>query len=371
MKRKKPENVVTRTLRVRIKDKHAGLLRSMAIETNRVWNHVNEMTRDAYLEPIPGFGWVPCGEWLSSYDVNAKLNGYTKTHDVTINMFTVQEISAIHAKARNQFKRSKLRWRASAGSRRNLGWVPFRIGALTYRQGQVSYAGHRFAIWDSYGLSGKTFRAGSFSEDSRGRWYLNVTVDTEITALTATSAVGIDLGLSSIATCSDGAKLDNARFYRQAEPKLAIAQRAGKTNRVRAIHAKIKHQRHDALHKFTTTITKKHALIVVGNLRPSCMTRTKLAKSAYDAGLGALKHMLNYKAIAQSALCMEQNEAYTTQACSCCGERSGPKGRAGLGIRVWSCHACGTTHDRDINAARNILALDYSRLAVEVPVLSA
>lgn len=210
MKRKKPDDMVTKTLRVRIKDKHAALLRGMATDTNRVWNQINEMTRDAYLEPIPGFGWVPCGEWLSAFDVNARLNGYTKTHDVAINMFTVQEVSAAHAKARNQFRRSKLRWRTSAGSRRNLGWVPVRMGGITYRHGQISYAGHRFSVWDSYGLSGRTLRAGSFSEDSRGRWYLNVTVDAPKTAQTGTAAVGIDLGLSSIVTCSDAEKLDNA-----------------------------------------------------------------------------------------------------------------------------------------------------------------
>ncbi|MDO9170059.1 MAG: transposase, partial [Methylobacter sp.] len=67
---------------------------------------------------------------------------------------------------------------------------------------------------------------------------------------------------------------------------------------------------------------------------------------------------------------IEVNESYTTQACSCCDciSASSPKGRAGLRIRAWTCAECGTTHDRDINAAKNILALGHKRLAVGIPV---
>ncbi|WP_338065754.1 transposase [Rhodoferax antarcticus] len=67
----------------------------------------------------------------------------------------------------------------------------------------------------------------------------------------------------------------------------------------------------------------------------------------------------------------EVHEAYTTQICSCCGSNpsNSPKGRTGLGIREWTCNVCGSVHDRDVNAARNILALEHERLAVGIPVL--
>lgn len=123
------------------------------------------------------------------------------------------------------------------------------------------------------------------------------------------------------------------------------------------------------MHKFTTCIADRYAMVAIGQLNLSFMTQTNHAKSAYDAGLGMVKALLRYKVIARSAWFFEVNESYTTQTCSCCGNRSGPKGRPGLGIRVWSCHACGITHDRDVNAARNILALGHERLAVGIPAL--
>ncbi|WP_419593063.1 zinc ribbon domain-containing protein, partial [Thiolapillus sp.] len=77
-----------------------------------------------------------------------------------------------------------------------------------------------------------------------------------------------------------------------------------------------------------------------------------------DAGWHQLKTQLKYKAIARSGVFEEVNEAYSTQVCSCCGAKpdSSPKGRTGLGIRHWICSECGAEHDRDINAAKNILA---------------
>ena len=84
-----------------------------------------------------------------------------------------------------------------------------------------------------------------------------------------------------------------------------------------------------------------------------------------------LKTQLKYKAITRSVVFAEVNEAYTTQACSCCGSlsASSPKGRAGLGIREWVCSDCGAVHDRDVNAAKNILAAGHRRLAEGIPVL--
>lgn len=83
------------------------------------------------------------------------------------------------------------------------------------------------------------FRSGSFSQDSRGRWYFNIVVEAAQIASQATGQVGIDLGLKEVTTCSNGLKLESKQFYRQLETKLGVAQRANK-QRVKAIHAKIK-----------------------------------------------------------------------------------------------------------------------------------
>lgn len=220
-------------------------------------------------------------------------------------------------------------------------------------------------------MSAYKFRAGSFSEDSRGRWYFNIALDYDEQPTEGVSAVGIDLGLKDIATTSDGEKLAAGRFYLDLEPALGKAQRANKKRRVKAIHAKIKNRRKEALHKFSTAIVKANAAIFVGDVSASKLIKTKMAKSVLDAGWSMLKTQQEYKAIARSAVFQVVVESYSTQACSCCGALSpnSPKGRAGLRIRVWVCSECGTLHDRDVNASKNILAAGYCRLAVGIPVL--
>src|SRR5208283_4707360 len=85
-------------------------------------------------------------------------------------------------------------------------------------------------------------------------------------------------------------------------------------------------------------------------------------KSVLDAGWSAFRSMLRYKCEFAGVTFAEVNEAFSTQACSACSTRSGPQGIAGLGIREWRCSACGTAHDRDVNAAMNILAAGRRRL---------
>ena len=89
-----------------------------------------------------------------------------------------------------------------------------------------------------------------------------------------------------------------------------------------------------------------------------------MAKSVLDAGWSSFRTMLRYKSIGAGVLFKEVNEKYTTQICSCCGiiSRDSPKGMNGLGIREWTCAECGTTHDRDVNAAKNILERGHALL---------
>ena len=114
-----------------------------------------------------------------------------------------------------------------------------------------------------------------------------------------------------------------------------------------------------------------HAAIFVGNVSSSKLAKTKMAKSVLDAEWAMLKIQLKYKAIARSVVYEEVNESYSTQTCSSCGviPSSSPKGRAGLRIREWSCCECGAQHNRDINAAKNIVAAGHCRLAVGIPLL--
>lgn len=358
-----------KTLRVRVKDRHAALLRLMAFEVNQVFNHINEMTAEAYSNTSE---YGPKQKvWLTEFDVDKRISGIQKERGYRIGAATCQEIAKHHAKARKQFKRSKLRWRKSNGAGRSLGWIPFRSEQVKWENGCIRFVKHHFNVWDSYGLSGYKFRSGSFAEDAQGHWYFNVAVEYECEPTKSTAAVGIDLGLKDIATTSDGEKLPAKRWYRELEGKLKIAQRANNKKRVKAIHAKIKNRRKDAHHKFSTALVNKYAAIFVGDVSSSKLAKTNLAKSIYDAGWGQLKDQIRYKAIARGVIFEVIDEAYTTQTCSCCGaiSLSSPKGRAGLGVREWVCVECGELHDRDVNAAKNILAAGHSRLAGGISTL--
>ena len=363
------EKTNLKTLKVRVKDKHQSILERMAFEVNQVWNSANEITATYSYIPVPEVGWLK--NHFSAFDLQKDLKSIKAERGFILHSTTIQEVIAVHYKSRRQFKTDKLRWRVSGGTRRSLGWIPFKSGAAQWKNGQVYFAGHFFKVWDSYGLSQFEFRSGSFSQDSRGRWYFNIVVEAAQIASKATGQVGIDLGLKEVATCSNGLKLESKQFYRQLETKLGVAQRANKKQRVKAIHAKIKNRRLNHIHQFTTRLVKDNALIVVGNVNSSQLAKTKMAKSVLDAGWYILKTQLDYKSKAMQAVFIEVNESYTTQACSCCGSISAnsPKGRAGLRIREWSCPECGALHDRDINAAKNILALGHERLAAGIRAL--
>ena len=118
-------------------------------------------------------------------------------------------------------------------------------------------------------------------------------------------------------------------------------------------------------------MANRYGAIFVGDVSSLKLVKTRMAKSVLDAGWGILKTQLKYKAIARSVEFAEVNERYTTQICSRCHEISdnSPKGRSGLGIREWICTECGTSHDRDVNAARNILRLGLQSLEAGISVL--
>jgi IS605 OrfB family transposase len=360
----------TKTLQVRVKDKHAKLLSKMAFEVNQVWNAANALSAEFSWVPIPEVGFINCG--TSEFDLNKELRGIREERDLCIGAATVQSVIGRHAQSRKQFHKNKLRWRCSGGARRSLGWVPFKKAGIKLVNGQVRFCGTHFSIWDSYDLAGHELGTGSFSEDARGRWYFNTTVEVDVKPSSGKSAVGIDLGLKSVATCSDGASLERRRITDEYAQALGVAQRANKAKRVKSIHAKIKNSRKDALHKFTTAMSENYGAIFVGDVSSKKLVKTKMAKSVLDSGWGMLKAQLEYKAKARSVVFEEINERNTTQTCSSCGAipASSPKGRAGLGIREWTCE-CGATHNRDINAAKNILALGHKRLVVGIPFLSA
>lgn len=360
----------TRVLRCRLKDKHCKMLTAQAREVNLVWNFCNELSTKVFERER---------RFISAYEIAAYTKGATK-EGLSLHSQTVQAIAEEFVLRRHQFKKVRLSWRKSGGSRRSLGWIPFKASAIGYRNGQIRYGQQFLGLWDTYGLGAYDLGPGAISEDSRGRWYINVTVkqaapDHPMHPAAAIlsgdlPSVGIDLGLKDLAGLSDGGKVEAERFYRDLEPTLAIAQRAGKKYRVKSIHAKIRNRRTNHLHQLSRSLVKGNAAIFVGNVNASALAKTRMAKSVLDAGWSSFRTMLSYKCADAGAWFAEVDEKYLAQTCSSCHTRSGPKGIAGLGIREWFC-ACGTAHDRDTNSARIILQRGHALLAAGIPLHNA
>jgi transposase len=337
-----------KTLRFRIKDKHDSDLRRQMRAVNFVWNFCRETQQNA-------LRWGK--KWPNGYDLQKLTAGSSK--ELNIHAHTIQQVCQRYAASRDKKRRPLLRWRG----RKSLGWVPFNNGHVKFDGECFIFNSVRYHAWVSRDLDkGATFSAGSFSQDSQGHWFINLPVQMECTASTGTDAVGIDLGLKDIAVLSTGRAIEHPQWYRRTADRIAVAQRARKKKQVKKLHAKVASQRADFLHKESTRIVQEHGAVFVGNVRPSSIARTSMAKSSLDAGWAMFKQQLVYKAIARSVLFGEVNEAYTTQTCSQCGSIEGPRGVAGLGIRRWRC-GCGAEHDRDTNAAINIARRGLATLA--------
>jgi putative transposase len=346
------------TYRYRIKDRSAKkVLRQHAVAVNQVWNYCNDVQRDIESRYRAG---APERKWPAHFDLQKLTQGAAKL--LGINSQTVSSVCAQFAQSRDQQNRS-LRFRSSSGARRSLGWIPFQRQSRQINGNTISYLGHRFR-WFGHKRRPlpETAKGGAFVEDGLGRWYVCFHVDVAEDLPTGGNQVGIDLGLKSLAVCSNGERIEAPRFFRRHERSLAVAQRARKRGRAKAIYAKIKNCRRDFLHKASAKITRDNALIAVGNVNPSTLAKTRMAKSVLDAGWSMFRSQLGYKARRHRAVYLDINEKFTTQTCSQCGamppER--PRGIAGLGIRAWDCSDCGAHHDRDVNAARNILAVALS-----------
>jgi len=182
--------------------------------------------------------------------------------------------------------------------------------------------------------------------------------------------VGIDLGIKTIATTSDGDHLEAGRWTHRYAEKLASAQRRGHKRQAKRIHRKAARCRADALHRFSRQIVDRYQKIVVGDMSSQKLVRTRMAKSVLDSGWSTFKSFLAYKCEYAARSFEVTSERYTTVTCSHCGARSGPRGVNGLIVRSWVCCDCGRSHDRDVNAARNILIGTRSRTSLRGNELS-
>lgn len=205
------------------------------------------------------------------------------------------------------------------------------------------------------------------SRDAAGRWFVSILVESAITDLPAADrAIGVDAGIASLLTFSTGEKVANPRHERADRERLAKAQRnlarkaKGSANREKArrkvarVHARIVDRRRDHLHKVTTRLVRENQTIVIEDLYVRGLVRNhRMARAITDAAWSEFRRMLEYKAAWYGRNVIAVDKWFpSSKVCSSCGSL---QDGMPLKVREWTC-LCGSVHDRDVNAARNILA---------------
>ncbi|MEN8650431.1 RNA-guided endonuclease TnpB family protein [Streptomyces sp. 21So2-11] len=247
----------------------------------------------------------------------------------------------------------------------------YTTSGFRYRDGKLTLAKMREPldiVWSRPLPEGADPSTVTVSQDAAGRWFVSMLCDdTPVPMPDTTQAVGIDAGITSLVTLSTGQKVTNPKFERKDRARLARAQRAlakkargDGANRAKArrrvakIHARITDRRRDHLHKLTTRLVRENQTIVIEDLTVRNMVKNhSLARAISDAAWTTMRGMLEYKCAWYGRDLVAIDRWFpSSKLCSACGTIAS---KMPLHVRVWTC-GCGVTHDRDVNAAKNILA---------------
>jgi putative transposase len=259
------------------------------------------------------------------------------------------------------------RFKSRKKSRRS---AEYTSSAFRYRDGRLTLARMREPldiVWSRPLPEGAQPSTVTVSQDAAGRWFVSLLCDDTLSPAPATThAVGLDAGITSLVTLSTGEKITNPRHERRDRTRLAKAQRElsrkekGSANRAKArrkvakVHARIADRRRDFLHKLTTRLVRENQTVVIEDLSVRNLVKNHtLARAISDAAWRDLRMMLEYKCAWYGRELVVIDRWFPSG--KLCGNCGTIRAKLPLNVRQWTCE-CGTVHDRDANAAKNVLA---------------
>ncbi|MBU2667287.1 transposase [Actinoplanes bogorensis] len=318
--------------------------------------------------------WTLRQENVNYNATSALLTGWKKTDELAF----LNEVSSVplqqtlrHLQAAfANFFAKRARYPTFKSKKRSRRSAEYTASAFRWRDGKLTLA--KMAeplniVWSRPLPDGAAPSTVTVSQDPAGRWFVSILCTDQVEPAPATAAaVGIDAGLDSLLTLSTGEKVSNPRHERQDRARLARAQRElarkqkGSNNRAKArvkvarVHSRITDRRRDHLHKLTTRIVRENQTIVIEDLTVRNMVKNhRLARAISDAAWHQFRFMLEYKAAWYGRDLVAVDQWFpSSKLCSACGRLAE---KMPLAVRRWAC-SCGVLQDRDINAARNILA---------------
>ncbi|RKN06335.1 RNA-guided endonuclease InsQ/TnpB family protein [Streptomyces radicis] len=318
---------------------------------------------------------------VSYVESSAMLTGWKKTEELAflgeVSCVPLQQALRHLQTAFTNFFAKRATYPRYKSRKKSRASAEYTRSAFTWRDGELTLAkmsGPLDIRWSRPLPQGAEPSTVTVSRDAAGRWFVSLLCeDTMVPAPATTNAVGIDAGITSLVTLSTGEKIANPRHERRDRARLARAQRQlsrkakGSNNREKArrkvarVHARIADRRRDFLHKLTTRLVRENQTVVIEDLTVRNLLKNgRLARAISDAAWTELRSMLEYKCAWYGRELVVIDRFFpSSKLCGACGT---VRGKLPLNVRVWTCE-CGTTHDRDVNAARTILAAGLAAAA--------
>lgn len=333
-----------------------------------VWNKALAERARRYKDEGKATSYVDTAKWLTGWKRDEESAFLREVSNVPLQQTLRAQQTAFNAffAGRAGYPRFKSKKKARRSA-------TFANNAFTFREGALKLAktsAPLSIVWHRPLPECAAPSSVTVSCDGAGRWFVSILVEETIDPLPTTgAAVGIDAGLTHLVTLSTGEKVTNPRHERADRRRLAKAQKElgrkakGSNNRDKArrrvarVHARIADRRRDHLHKLSTRLVRENQALAIEDLTVRTMLgRHTLARAISDAAWRTLRTMLEYKAAwyGRELLLVDRwypsSKLCSTPGCAHMNEKMP------LDVRSWTCPRCGTVHDRDVNAACNILA---------------